>query len=351
MKSDSKTTVTAFLILILIITGCAGKPTDNEKNNQTSDLPIETRNFYLGIVPTPKNIPETTWNDTVNAYEEAGEIADVLMVWTEPPGIGQYEKLKENRIITALRVYGLKPVVTLNFATLKETPQGLQYVIDAPEGNADLSDATFRQLWISEAKNIAREFKPEYISLGNEINDYFYLYPDQIDIYLSLFDEAYNAIKEVSPQTKVFVVFSYTHLIDNNQWNLFEKFNNHADIIGLTTYPWKHYETPEEIPQDYYSKIKQYTNKPIAFTEIGWPSPPEKEQAEFLLVFLNRTKDLNLEMVNWLFLHEIKATGIISYVTENETMTISLKNSDGTKKEIYNVWLDVKEIKWTIKPK
>ena len=271
------------------------------------------------------------------------------MVWVEKQGIGEFENLNQNKVITAVRVYGLKPVVTLNFATIKQGVTGLEYVVDAPEGiAANLSDSGFRSRWVTEAKNIAQEFKPEYFSLGNEINDYFYLHPEQLNDYLSLFDETKAAIKSVSPNTKVFAVLSYTHLIDNAQWGMLRTFDSRMDLIGLTSYPWKQYDAPNEIPEDYYSRMSQYVSKPIAFTEIGWISiapSSEKQQSEFLLKFLELTKSLNTEVVGWLFLHEIQFTGIVGMVSDSATGTIALKKSDGIKKDIYDLWLDLKELR------
>jgi hypothetical protein len=351
----------SFLLLVLFISGCVGKPADvggdfegATTKHSTYDMPITTRDFYMGVVPTPKNKPESTFDDLVNAYEEAGNIGEVAMVWVQPTGIGKFEKLKQNKAITALRNYWLKPVVTLSFATISEVPgEGLKYAIEAPAGvNADLSDPEFRQLWVSEASNIAGEFKPEYFSLGNEINDYFYLNPGHLDDYITLFDEACTAIKQASPQTKVFVVLSYTHLIENDQFDFFTKFDDCADMIGLTTYPWKHYKDPSGIPDDYYTRIEQHTSKPIAFTEIGWISSAgqgssEQEQAEFLVRFLELTDGMDVEMINWLFLHEVELSGIVAKVTQPETSTISLKNADGSKKEIYDLWLDLHQVSYS----
>ena len=87
------------------------------------------------MVPTPKSVPETTFDDITAAYEETGQLGEVTMVWGSPGGIGLYEKLKQNRVITAVRVYGLKPVLTLNFHTIKQVQgEGLKLVIDTPEG-------------------------------------------------------------------------------------------------------------------------------------------------------------------------------------------------------------------------
>ena len=310
--------------------------------------PPPSRVFLLGIVPTPRSIPNTTFQDLVDAYQEAATLAEVAMVWVEPSGIGQYAKLRKNRVITAMNVYGLKSVVTLNFWSVKRVPgKGLTVTVDAPDFvAAELSNPEFRKLWVQEARMIAKEFKPDYFSLGNEINDYFYLHPGDLDDFVSLYDDAYAEIKKVSPSTKVFVVFSYTHMIDNEQFALLERFDKRVDLIGLTTYPWKHFDNPQEIDLDYYKKIKNYISKPIAFTEIGWISSKEggsseEEQAEFLKQFFNLVEDLDLEMVNWLFLHEIKVTGIIASVTDSSTSTISLKNADGSRKKVYYEWLNL----------
>lgn len=314
-------------------------------------LPITERNFYIGLVPTPKSTPGITFDDLVAAYHETGKIAEISMVWTDPAGIGEYNKLTQNRVITALKVYGLKSVVTLNFATVEQVPgEGLKYVIDAPPGvNGSLADPQFRRQWIEEATNIAADFQPDYFSLGNEINDYFYFHPEDLEEYLSLYDESRAGIKAASPNTKVFVVFSLNHMIDNNQFDLLATFNDRVDLIGFTTYPWQQYNDPADIPEDYYSRLGTLVNKPLAFTEIGWPSSQEqgsseKEQAEFLVRFLELTKGMNLEMVNWLFLHEPQLSGIAALVSKPGTNTISLRNADGSQKEIYSVWLALKAL-------
>jgi hypothetical protein len=328
----------------LLVSSCE-KSLEQPEKPILSSGPVIERDFYIGMVPIPKSVPDTTFEDITAAYEETGNLGEVTMIWGSPGGIGLYEKLKKNRVVTAVRVYGLKPVITINFHTIKQVQgEGLKLIIDAPEGViAEVSDPEFRKLWVNEAENIAREFKPEYFSLGNEINDYFHFNPDDLEDYLTLFDEVYGAIKQVSPDTQVMVVFSYTHLIDNDQWDLFDKFSK-VDIFGLTTYPWKHFKSPEDMDGDYYSRLNQYIAKPIAFTEIGWAGE-ETQQAEFLVKFLDMIKGNNVEMVNWLFLHEIEFSGIGKSVFDPETQTIALKKADGTRKEIYKVWLNLNEMK------
>lgn len=269
-----------------------------------------------------------------------------MMVWSDPNCIGQCSRLRQTRVVEAARGNGMEPILTLNFATLSESPgKGFQYRVCWPNHtSANITDQEFRKAWVNEAKNLAEEFRPRYLSLGNEINDYFYLHPEELPPYLTLYDEAYAEIKRVSPETKVFVVFSYTHLLDNSQWELLEEFDNRSDIIGLTTYPWKHYGSPQEIPPDYYFRINNHTTRPIAFTEIGWPSThSESEQAKFLEVFQNRTAGMDVEMVNWLFLHEVSFEGSLASIIWEETSTVSLKTENGTKKEVYAKWEELAE--------
>lgn len=340
----------AVLIGALAI-GCEEKPKPVAPGQ---DLPITERHFPLGLVPNPAHAPNSTFDDLIKAYEETGRIAEVCMVWVEKQGIGQRDLLKQNRVITAVRVYGLRPFVTLNFATVRQGAHGLEYVIDAPPGvTPSLSDSIFRDLWRNEAKGIAEEFKPEYFSLGNEVNDYFFHHQDELANYLSLLREAYAALKSVSPETHVLVVFSYDHLLEGNQWQLLQGCNELVDLIGLTTYPCRQFSSPADIPDDYYAQVEQYVTKPLAFTEIGWSSSGadgEKTQADFLVRFLELTKGLDLAMVNWLFLHETTLSGIPAYISDPDVGTIALKTADDVEKKIYRVWTELKKMQWVPSP-
>ncbi|MBD3389721.1 hypothetical protein GF415_02075 [Candidatus Micrarchaeota archaeon] len=329
------------MLLLPFVSGCLGPAEELPQISGNA-----TRSYYVGLVPSPKTQPETSFEDIVDAYEEAGRLGEVMMVWSDPNCIGQCTRLRQTRVVEAARSNGMEPVLTLNFATLSKSPgKGFQYGVCWPNHTAaNITDPKFRKAWVNEAKTLAEEFRPSYFSLGNEVNDYFYLHPEDLPHYITLYDEAYTEIKKVSPETKVFVVFSYTHLLDNSQWGLLEEFDNRSDIIGLTTYPWKHYSSPQKLPPGYYRRINSYTNKPIAFTEIGWPSTgSEYEQAEFLGVFQNRTEGMDLEMVNWLFLHEVSLEGDFASIFGEETSTIALKTENGTEKEIYAKWQELAE--------
>ena len=85
-----------------------------------------------------------------------------------------------------------------------------------------------------------------------------------------------------------------------------------SDLIAFTTYPDLIYQSPSEIPAEYYNDIKSHATKPIAFTEIGWhcaASPigwesSEEEQAEFVQRFFNLSGNLDKEIAIWSFLYD-----------------------------------------------
>ncbi|MGB9741225.1 MAG: hypothetical protein ACPLW5_05655, partial [Candidatus Bathyarchaeales archaeon] len=133
--------------------------------------------------------------------------------------------------------------------------------------------------------------------------------------------ETYDGIKAVSPGTRVFIVFRLDTIDSYNGWFLIGKFNeNKTDLFGFTSYPYMlgypgpaWYEKPSDMPPDYYTRITNYTKgKPIAFSEIGWTSSErlrggsEQEQVEFLLWFLEHTRDMPPEIVSWLCLHDLR---------------------------------------------
>ena len=103
--------------------------------------------------------------------------------------------------------------------------------------------------------------------------------------------ESYDAIKRISPHTRVMVIFRYVEMNAKKGYHPIEKFDREKiDVLGFTTYP--RFPSPADIPDDYYRPIIERTGDvPVAFTEIGRETKPgdpgaQEGQAEFLLWFL-----------------------------------------------------------------
>jgi len=215
-----------------------------------------------------------------------------------------------------------------------------RYYERSPEGFQDHGEAYWRA-----AVAVAQEFHPEYLGLGVEVNRYYERSPEGFEDYVVVYHEVYDDVKRVSPSTKVFPIFQLEYMRGaarlsgrehKAHWELLSRFK--ADLIGFTTYPFLEYRSVAEIPAGYYAEIAQHTDKPVAFTELGWPTASphvqggEGEQLAFLELFLNQTAALDVEFANWLFLHDGE------FPNGELFNTIGLKTADGVPKQAYAAW-------------
>jgi len=315
-------------------------------------LPISERNFFTGTTPT---VDQT--ENPASAYILSKEIGKVFMLWVTPNGIGLYDKLcKVNPVANKTNYQvvcdiGLIPVVNLNSWTVKP---GKGIVRNDGYASRDFADPEFVRRMCEEAYRIAARFKPMYFSIDNEVNTvYEWLGEKTFNGLVSLERKLYDAVKEVSPKTKVIVVISYNQLVDlpaPPRFHLIEKLAGAYDVLGVTTYPWRKYATPQDLPDDYYRRLSKYTDKPIAFTEIGWSSDTaqggsEDEQVEYLLRFLEITKGMQLEFVNWAFLHDLPESSVTGFVGQRTHLGLGLRRYDGSSKKVWAYFQALSQLK------
>jgi hypothetical protein len=95
----------------------------------------------------------------------------------------------------------------------------------------------------------------------------------------------------------------------NSQWDLLDDFE--TDIAAFTLYPCLIYDDPADIPDDYLTEITEYTDQPIAFTEMGWfrdgyPGweSSSEEQATFIDRYFELSEPINPVFTIWSFLYD-----------------------------------------------
>jgi hypothetical protein len=327
------------LFILILLMGC----TKELPSEPSVELPIAQRSFKIGVVPMPAHFPNFSSDEYFEAYELAAEVAEITPIWGGESWEGRTEKLTKSRTIEGLGVYGLEPMITMEPHTVVLGQGGPRIDVE------DLDNQEFRQRWINELKLLLETFEVEYLSLGNEINIYYELAgEEEFDKYVDFYRFTYDEVKKISPETKVFVVFSLTQVEENNRFFLIEKFDDKFDLLVFTTYPWRDYETPADLPSDYYLRLTSYTSKPIAFSEIGWSSDSEiggseEEQAQFLVRFLELTKGMDLEFVNWLFLHDLSEEAVGGAVNRNH-LQLGLRENSGEPKEVWEYWEALKDL-------
>lgn len=216
----------------------------------------------------------------------------------------------------------------------------------------DFGSQRVREAFIAEAVARVQAYEARFVCLAMEINAYYEQHPDDFDNFVSLFAEARREIRKIRPDAIVFVSFQYEQLlgrfggkagmtVHEPHWELLEKFEPHADAVGISSYPWASFEpirygSPADLPADYYSRLAEHTKKPIVFAELGWSTDPkyggsEESQAEFLRRFEKMTEPLDLRLVNYFILND---TPIFGPVFES----MGLYDRTGKPKPALKVW-------------
>jgi hypothetical protein len=245
-----------------------------------------------------------------------------------------------------IRERGMFPLIHLSFIDKSDGELVLKV---QPGSNGTLSDPGWRDSYIKAVEDVVRVARPQYISLGNEVNRWYEDHgagdgnPNGFQHWISLYEEAYDAAKEVSPETKVFCVFAREIVSENREADLsvLRMFDpEKLDLLVFASYAvaLRDVNSPDDLPNDYYSRAFEYIDvKPIGFSELGWPIHTafglEEGQADFLKDAVGRLtvdQGLDLELVGWNWLHDLGP---------GDTSGLAYRN--GTKKLAYDVFSSI----------
>jgi len=332
------------LIGIVLISGCTKKeatPIKPETLVPMDSPQLPSRGFFMGVLPSAAQ--GQSFDD---AYAQAARYSEFVPVWGKPTPFynlaadlsGGWGKIFVKQLI---RGNGMFPIIHLSFigsGMTLVTPPGME--------NATLSDPAWRAAYKQAALDVVKATHPRYLSLGNEVNRWYEKYgedgPNGFKNYVSLYEEIYDEVKKISPETKVFCVFAREIVSEKREADLevLRLFNpNKMDLLVFTSYPYALGKTnPSMIPDDYYSKALNYMpGKPFGFTEIAWASLDalggEKAQADFIVQVttrLTRDRGINLNLFGWSWLHDL-----------NENDAVGLIKIDGTEKLGYAAWKNI----------
>jgi hypothetical protein len=332
---------TVLLIGVVLISGCTKKETTPVEPQilVPEDSPqLPSRGFFMGVLPTAAK-----GQSFDNAYAQAARYSEFVPVWGKPtPFYNLASDLSgswgQTFVKQLIRGNGMFPILHLSFI-------GSGVTLAKPPGmeNATLSDPAWRSAYKQAALDVVKASQPRYLSLGNEVNRWYEKYgedgPNGFKNYVSLYEEIYDEVKKLSPETKVFCVFAREIVSENREANLevLRLFNpNKMDLLVFTSYPYALGKTnPSKIPDDYYSKAANYMpGKPFGFSEIAWASLDalggEQAQANFIVqatTRLTRDRGINLQLFGWSWLHDL-----------NENDAVGLIKIDGTEKLGYTAW-------------
>ena len=311
-----------FFITMLLVTGCATETVEGP----VSDEPSGT---LKGVSLSPRS---SSAADFTGFFQEAERAGDIVM-WAGDWNEVQIDKGAPAVVTGLATTYGYIPLIE---ATFHDSGQLLR----------PLNEEN-KQIYRSKALAFAQEYQPRYLGLGIEVNSVYIKSPTDFEGFVPFYNEVYDAVKKVSPGTKVFTVFQLERMkgltlweIEETEahWELIDRFK--SDLVVFTTYPGLFYLDPSAMPEDHYTEILSHTTRPIAFTEIGWHSEAspqgwessEQEQAEFIETFFRLTKDIDVKIAIWSFMYDPEII--------EPFRSMGLRRDDGTARPAWAAWLN-----------
>ena len=346
----------AFVLTALLASGCR-EQTDSAATFTARERPVagDPRPFLLGFSDVPAQLTSEAY---IRQFDLVANYGEAILLqrpssWAEfLPDASVSRDLRDEVIAAreAARARNLAMVVALD--PFDAANRGRLAGLPTEYEGRSFADPDLRDAFVAEATFIARNMRPAYLSLGTEVNATYERNPDGYFAFLEAYQEAYAAVKEVSPQTLVFVTFQYEELLGvvpelpphAPRWELLDDFGEAIDLIGITSYPSFAYPTARKVPLEYYLQLQLHTELPVAFAGIGFASGPgragvnastEPEQRRFVQRLLEDAFRMQAPLLIWFAAEDL---GFAASPPYDLLATIGLREADGTPKESWTVW-------------
>lgn len=309
----------------------------------------------MGLSSLPPELTEESYAETFELAASAGEV--ILIQHTPPWQDMLAGGLSDDTVQTTQRETGLAQEYGLDvFVAIDPTDAstGRRQLANLPSelSGAGFADEQVRRAFIAYAQYVAENYQPKYLALGVEINSYQHQHPEDFERFVILYHEAYQAVKELSPETLVFPTFQLEEIqgllpVDDpypTQWHLISRFEPRLDLLAVSSYAGLLYTEPAEIPDAYFIQLASYTDRPIAISGMGYPSgteangtdrTAEEHQATFLRRALDSAQQLDMPLVVWFLGRDPTFTGEPPF---DRLQSIGLRRQDGTAKPAWVVW-------------
>lgn len=332
--------MTGIALAASVLAACGGSPSTAAAQSTVDplivdELPISERTFRMGTAGfVPANYPSPSDADWQSFFQGGAAAYGGLY--------GVHIVPDEN-----FNAAGVPKQVQLAF----ENVEGVDVYIalGANHEHGPFTEEKGEQL-IDAAVATAREYQPDYLSLGVESNSFYLFQPDTYSLYVDYVRQAYPQIKAVSPDTQVMNNFQLDRMRGETgltgqefepHWNLIDELDGAIDMVSFTVYPFLHYQSVSEIPADYLEEIRKHTDLPVMITETGWPTEAtpsgvpgsDQGQIDYMMWLAERANAIDMRAIIWVFPHDA-AFQVGGGIFDN----ISLRENDGTPKPGFEYW-------------
>lgn len=342
----------ALAAMAVAVAGCFGGGDDEPEPPDGA-----TRTFKMGISTLPRELNAQSYAD---AFRLAGEAGDVVLIQRNPPwadflpGGAVSDSTADTTAaeIAAVDEHDLELFFSIDptdSATGRDRIAGLP----ASHEGRTFQDPDVQAAFVSYAEYVAINYRPAYLALGVEMNLYLERDDEETDAFVDVYTAAHDRVKSVSPETQVTVTFQYEDMqsllpTENRHfpsWQMLALFEGKTDVTAISTYPSFAFERTADIPANYYSQLKAFTDAPIVIAEMGFSSEPppdgqgsgsEAEQAAFVERIVDEAALQRMPVAVWFAgwdpaYAEGTAFGVFS--------SIGLLHADGTEKPAWGTWL------------
>ncbi len=259
-----------FFLFVLSFTGCSRTESNPETPQQPKKV-LEIKGADISYLPEIRQYGISLKNasgeqeDMLQTLKKAGVNTIRLRLWKNPQSATS-NLASVKALSSEAKALGLKVMITVHYSDSWADPA-------QQTKPADWQNLTFTQLKsevYSYTKNLVEQIQPEYIQIGNEINNGF-LFPEgnisNQTQFIELLKEGSKGARDAVGNTKI--ILHYAGFDGANQF-----FSNLStvdyDIIGLSYYPMWHGKDLNAL-QNALNSISSTQNKNIFIAETSYP--------------------------------------------------------------------------------
>lgn len=352
--------IVVLTLVLCLSVACVGGGSASSHPGPTVTRPTpsgDPRTVRLGFSTLP---PEETNDAAVGAFATIAQYGDVALIQRAPPwadflpgGQVSAATTETTRFETSLldqykgvkRFYAIDPTdPVVQRARIANLPSSI-------DPQASFADPALRSAFLSYTAYVVKNYKPDYLALGVEINMLYERAPGQFDAFVSLYKDAYDVAKAASPKTKVFPTFQLEDLkgmfgdIHPPHWEVIDRFHGKIDALGVSTYPFlAGIRAAGDLPADYYSELKAHFSGEILISEAGYASAPvegqvnvgsEEDQKAFVSRLIGDAQANGFSLVVW---YAALDPAFATRGAESAFKDIGLRKSDGSNKLAWTTW-------------
>lgn len=261
-------------VLLLIVTNACSKTNDNSPVTPTT--PSVSDDFFIkavdaSFIPQIRQWGAVTFGkdgtpeDMLTTLQSAGVNTIRLRLWYAPSdgysGFAEVEKFAKE-----IKNKGMKVWLSVHYSDSWADPQKQT----KPKAWRQLSFNTLKDSVYEYTGRIAAAIRPEYIQIGNEINNGL-LWPEgsiqNPDQMLGLLQSGISAVRDKSPKSLIMLHIAGP---DEAEPLLSDMQQLDYDIIGLSYYPVWHGKNLLGIEKTLYD-IRHQFSKPVVIAETSYP--------------------------------------------------------------------------------